>query len=70
MDTIGMDTYGLVAGVADVAPAVLTRHDRAFPSGYREDSLSPGTVLGPRWSGKRRWKEPLRPSCARPFAAR
>ena len=50
METIGLDTYGFVAGVADAALTVLAQQDRMLT--VVRSVLRP--MLGQPWSGKRR----------------
>ena len=58
MQTIGMDTYGFVAGVVvDAAPNVLTQQDRMLTV---VQSVW-GPMLSPSWAGKRRSNRPLAP---------
>ena len=44
MDTIGMDTYAFVAGVAAAALSVVTRHVRMVPAGSGGRKPSSGAL--------------------------
>ena len=70
MDTIGMDTYGLVAGVADPTANPLRRRDRAL-----RPRSGGATRCNDRFSARGGQandgeKSDLHPACERPFAAR
>ncbi|MCY4415522.1 MAG: hypothetical protein OXE87_04320 [Chloroflexi bacterium] len=71
MDTIAMDAYPFVAGAARAGDDVFTRHRirRLAEGGQGRSSAASGFAAsgGQANDGE---KAVLRPSCARPFAAR
>ena len=54
MDTNAMDANPFIAGSALAVEDVLAQQDPALSPSTGKSNPSPRTVLGPRWSGKRR----------------
>ena len=66
MDTIAMDTYPFVAGAVRAVGDVFTRQDPALRRARTAAVLRDERFRGLRWSGKRRWREPLVPHLRTP----
>ena len=69
MDTIGVDTYPLIAPVTGTATAVITQQDPVLRRARAKGARGHCRFYSPPWSGKRRQTGLLRTSVRRAIIA-